>query len=52
MQTKLNLKKQTISRLSGEELKEIKAALDQDACWENLWTVYNCHAIYTCSEPA
>lgn len=46
---KLNLGKQTISNLTTKELKETKAGLKP--CWENLWTLYHCDVIYTCTVP-
>jgi hypothetical protein len=43
------LNKQTISTLDSKELSEIKAG--NDACWENLWTLYYCKVVYTGPRP-
>ncbi|MCK4760608.1 MAG: class I lanthipeptide [Candidatus Aminicenantes bacterium] len=45
MVKKLELKKETIARLTPEELSEIKAGYK--ACWENLWSLYYCGVIWT-----
>ncbi len=44
---KLNLKKQTIARLTKNELEQLKAGAVQNPCWENLWSAYTCVVIYT-----
>jgi hypothetical protein len=46
-QTKLEFNKKTISNLTKNELGEVKAGIDQEQCWENLWTLYHCDVIYT-----
>jgi hypothetical protein len=43
---KLTLSRQTVTNLSKEALKDIRAGGDI-ACWENLWTLYHCDVIYT-----
>ncbi len=48
----LPIKKQTITRLDGEKLEKVKAGVGTNACWENLWTLYICDVVYTCSHPA
>lgn len=47
--TKLKLNKSTVSILSKDDLKQIDGhKLDAAAaCWENLWTLYECDVAYT-----
>lgn len=49
MNKKLKLNKQTVSDLSRKELSQIRAG--EKACWENLWTMYNCDVVYTLQPP-
>jgi hypothetical protein len=47
----LKLNKVTVADLSRAELDAIDAgAARQTACWENLWTLYECDVMYT-GEP-
>ena len=46
MTKKLRLNKQTVSNLSRNDLNNVKAG-GQQACWENLWTMYYCNVVYT-----
>ncbi len=43
---KLELKKETVARLSKEELDDVRAR-GPIPCWENIWTLYECGAVYT-----
>jgi natural product precursor len=46
---KLELKKRTVANLTKQEMSEIKGGYR--ACWENLWTLYNCDVVYTYTKP-
>ena len=46
-QQKLTLNKETISDLSKNQMGVARGGKQQPACWENLWTMYECDVIRT-----
>lgn len=52
IQKKLEMNKETISNLTKSELSKVSAGRDgQDACWENIWTLYHCEVVFTAELP-